>query len=550
MVPRRRHRPHGPQRYTRGMPDAGERFNFARDVFDRHDPARPAMVWLDDAGALLRLSYGHFGAASRRAALALAARGLRPGATVMLLLPRLPAWWEAQLGCLRGGFVASAGTVQLTARDLARRLPACEAAAVVADADAAAALDEAERSSGHRVGCKLLVGGTREGWERWDDALRSVPDADVAAFTSADTHADDRALLFFTSGTTGYPKMALHTQQSYGRGHEVTARWWLGLREDDLHWNLSDTGWAKAAWSSFFAPWIAGCTLFVHHAPRFAARRTLELLAAHPITTLCGAPTNWRLLIREDLATLRFPALRSCTAAGEPMNPEVIDQWRRATGLTLRDGYGQTETVLAIGNPPGRAVKPGSMGVPSPAFEVAVLDDALRPQPPGVEGEVAIRCEPRPTALFAGYWKDEARTAACMRDGWYLTGDRASVDADGDFWFVGRGDDVIKSSAYRIGPFEVESALLEHPAVVESAVVGVPDELRGQIVKAFIVLAPDAAARVAGGTDARDALIAELQRFVQERTAPYKYPRVIEFVRELPKTVSGKIRRVELRGQG
>ena len=505
------------------------------------------MLWVDDAGGERRFSYGHFGEASRRGALALAARGVRPGQTVLLLLPRLPAWWEALLGCLRGGFVAAPGTVQLTARDLAFRLPACEAVAVVTDADNAPKVDEAERLAGRHLPCKLLVDGERAGWERYADALAAVPAAEVAALQSADTRADDRALLFFTSGTTGYPKMALHTQASYGLGHRATAEWWLGLRADDLHWNLSDTGWAKAAWSSFFSPWITGCTLFVHGAPRFDARRTLELLAAQPITTLCGAPTNWRLLIREDLAGLRFPSLRSCTAAGEPMNPEVIEVWRRATGLTIRDGYGQTETVLAVGNPPGRPVKPGSMGIPSPAFEVAVLDESGRRAPPGVEGEVAIRAEPRPLALFAGYWKDEQRTAAAFRDGWYLTGDRASVDADGDFWFVGRADDVIKSSGYRIGPFEVESALLEHAAVVESAVVGVPDELRGQIVKAFVVLAPDAAARCLAGAAARDALVAELQRWVQERTAPYKYPREIEFVRELPKTVSGKIRRIDLR---
>jgi len=530
--------------------DGGATFNFARDVFDAHDPAWPAMLWVDDAGAERRLPFAHFGDRSRRLALALGARGLSPGATVLLLLPRVPAWWEGLLACLRGGFVAAPGTLQLTARDLAFRLPLCEAEAVITDAEGAPRIDEAERLCGRRLRCRLIAGGSRPGWEPLDEAVAGVPAAEAAAFTSAGTRADSRALLFFTSGTTGPPKMALHTQASYGLGHRVTAEWWLGLQRDDLHWNLSDTGWAKAAWSSFFSPWITGCTLFVHHAPRFSARRTLELLAAHPVTTLCGAPTNWRLLIQEDLSALRCPSLRSCTAAGEPMNPEVIAVWRRATGLTIRDGYGQTETVLAIGNPPGRAVNPGSMGIASPAFEVALLDGQLRRVPSGTEGEVALRAQPRPLALFAGYWKDEERTAAVLRDGWYLTGDRALVDADGDYWFVGRADDVIKSAGYRIGPFEVESALLEHADVVESAVVGVPDALRGQIVKAFVVLTPGAAARLAsGGAVARDALVAELQAFVQQRTAPYKYPREIEFTAELPKTVSGKIRRVELRGR-
>jgi acyl-coenzyme A synthetase/AMP-(fatty) acid ligase len=390
------------------------------------------------------------------------------------------------------------------------------------------------------------------GWEDYERLLQRGEGREPGDWRdgAADTRAGDPALLYFTSGTTGAPKMALHTQVSYGQGHAVTARW-LDLRPDDLHWNLSDTGWAKAAYSSFFAPWIVGCAVFVHHAPRFSPRRTLELLARHPITTLCGAPTNYRLLIQEDLAAFRFPALRSCNAAGEPMNPEVIAVWQRHTGLTLRDGYGQTETVLTVGNFPGAEVRPGSMGKPAAEYEVELLDESLQPVPPGQEGEVAIRVRPRrPLALFEGYWKDAERTAAVFRGDWYCTGDRAVVDADGFYWFVGRADDVIKSAGYRIGPFEVESALLEHAAVVESAVVGLPDALRGQIVKAFVVLAPEAAARLrAGGSAARDALVSELQRFVQERTAPYKYPREIEFVAELPKTVSGKIRRVELRGR-
>ncbi|HTE05083.1 MAG TPA: AMP-binding protein, partial [Planctomycetota bacterium] len=372
----------------------------------------------------------------------------------------------------------------------------------------------------------------------------------------------------FTSGTTGAPKMALHTQESCGRGHRTTGELWLGLRPGDLHWNLSDTGWAKAAWSSFFGPWICGAAIFVHHTPRFSARATLELLSRHPITTLCGAPTNFRLLIREDLSAFRFPHLRSCTAAGEPINPEVLAQWERATGVPIRDGYGQTETVLCIGNLPGAVLRPGSMGMPVPGWEIEILDEHDAPLPPGREGEIAIRCRPaRPVGLFAGYWKDPERTAAVFRGDYYCTGDRASRDADGYVWFVGRADDVIKSSGYRIGPFEVESALLEHPDVVESAVVGVPDALRGQLVKAFVVLAPAAAARVgvvqhpdapvrsaplpdaAAMAAARGALVAELQRFVQGRTAPYKYPREIEFVAALPKTVSGKIRRVDLRGR-
>ena len=532
---------------------AGEPFNFCRDVFDPHarDPGRLAMLWVDDAGAERRLSFAHFAQRSRALAAGLQRLGVRRGETVIVVLPRLPEWWEAMLAGLRAGLVISPGTTQLTARDLAHRLPAAEAAAVIADPASAARVDEALAQTGHRLRARVLVGdgapgtgtgsrATREGWTPYEDALAEPP----AGWTCADTGADDPALLYFTSGTTGFAKMALHTQASYGRGHRITAQW-LGLQPSDLHWNLSDTGWAKAAWSSFFAPWITGCAIFVHHAPRFHPRRTLELLAAHPITTLCGAPTNYRMLIQEDLAGCRFPALRSCAAAGEPINREVLAVWQRATGQLIRDGYGQTETVLLVGNFPGAELRPGSMGRPAPGLRVLVAAEDGREQPAGAEGEIALAVgTPRPPGLFAGYWKDAARTASVLRAGLYFTGDRAVRDADGFFWFVGRADDVIKSAGYRIGPFEVESALLEHPAVAESAVVGVPDPLRGQIVKAYVVLSPQAAV---AGHRAGPALVSELQRFVQERTAPYKYPREIEFVAELPKTVSGKIRRVELR---
>jgi len=528
------------------------RFNFARDTFDAHARAggeRTALLLVDDAALERRCSFGELSERSRALAAGLAARGLARGATVMLVLPRRVEWWEAMLACLRAGFVVAPGTVQLTARDIAGRLGPSETAAVITDRDGALRVDEALALAHRPAPLRVLVGDaagaspSRPGWEDYEAVLRDGRGAPPAGWRdgSADTGADDSALLYFTSGTTGAPKMALHTQASYGKGHALTARW-LDLRPDDLHWNLSDTGWAKAAYSSFFAPWIAGCTLFAHTAPRFVPRRTLELLSQHPITTFCGAPTNYRLLIQEDFAGFRFPALRSCNAAGEPINPEVIEVWKRHTGLTIRDGYGQTETVLTVGNYPGLPVRPGSMGQPSPGWDVAVIDESGAALPCGSEGEVAIRVRPaRPEGLFAGYWKDEARNAACFRGDWYCTGDRARIDEDGYFWFVGRADDVIKSSGYRIGPFEVESALLEHPAVVESAVVGQPDELRGQIVKAFVVLRP--------GTVGTPALVAELQRFVQERTAPYKYPREIEFVAELPKTVSGKIRRVELRGR-
>jgi acetyl-CoA synthetase/medium-chain acyl-CoA synthetase len=359
-------------------------------------------------------------------------------------------------------------------------------------------------------------------------------------FPAADTASDENAICYFTSGTTGYPKMAMHTHASYPLAHETTGRFWLDQRPNDLHWNISDTGWAKAAWSSYFGPWYCGSAVFVHHTEGFDPVRALQLLQRYPITTVCGAPTLYRMLVLQDLTAYRFPALRHCVAAGEPLNPEVIATWKERTGLTIRDGYGQTETVLLCGSFPCLEPRPGSMGKPAPGIDLHVIDEQGNPSPPHTEGELAVRIRPeRPLGLFKEYWRDPERTAASFQGEWYLTGDRAYVDEEGFFWFVGRADDVILSSGYRIGPFEVESALLEHPSVAESAVVSSPDETRGEVVKAFVVLAP--------GFEGSDALRAELQEHVKKVTAPYKYPRSLEFVEALPKTVSGKIRRVELR---
>jgi acetyl-CoA synthetase/medium-chain acyl-CoA synthetase len=335
----------------------------------------------------------------------------------------------------------------------------------------------------------------------------------------------------------------LHTQASYGRGHRLTGELWLDLRPGDVHWNLSDTGWAKAAWSSFYGPWQMGACVFAAAASgKFDPEAALDILAGYPITTWCAPPTALRLIVKQDLARWKFPHLRHCVSAGEPLNPEVISAWKQATGHTIYEGYGQTETVCLVGNfrSRGGEVRPGSMGRPTPGFELAILDADLNAVPDGTEGELAIRVKPnRPLGLFQEYWQNPEENAARFRGDWYLTGDVARRDEDGYFWFVGRADDVIKSAGYRIGPFEVESALIEHQSVVEAAVVGKPDEVRGQIVKAFIVLAK--------GCVPCDELKSELQDHCRRLTAPYKYPREIEFVTELPKTISGKIRRVDLR---
>lgn len=519
-----------------------EFFNFGFDVVDAWAAASPehlALRWVGPDNERT-FTYSQLADRSSRFAQALAGLGLSPGERVLVILPRVPEWWETLIGLLKAGAVAIPGTTLLTPKDLAYRIGVADVSAVITDAEGAEKFDAiAHQVSGlkHRI---LVDNNARPNWHSYEGMLS----AQTAPLERTVTRRDDPALVYFTSGTTGMPKMVLHTHASYGVGHQITGRFWLDLRPDDLHWNVSDTGWAKAAWSSLFGPLGCGASLFVHHAHgKFQPADVLDYLARYPITTLCAAPTIYRWLVKLDLSSFRPAALRHCVAAGEPLNPEVINVWKAATGLTIRDGYGQTETVLLCGNFPGVNVKPGSMGLPSPGFDLAAIDEEGQRKPIGEDGDLALRIEPdRPLGLFREYWRDTQATANAFRQGWYRTGDCGHVDADGYFWFASRADDVINSSAYRIGPFEVESALIEHAAVVEAAVVGKPDAERGEIVKAFVVLAK--------GHVACEELKLALQDHVKRTTAPYKYPREIEFVDELPKTVSGKIRRVELRNRG
>ncbi|SHE40892.1 AMP-binding protein [Desulforamulus putei] len=514
-----------------------EFFNFAADVVDKwaQNPDKLAMLWVDEHDREIKRTFKDFKERSSRLANLLVEKGVKAGDVVILIMPRYIEWWESFLACLRVGAIVSPGTIQLTSKDLSYRIKTARAIALITDEKTAAKVDEIKDSL-PTVKLKVVVGEPREGWLHYQTEIEKYP----GDFATVKTKSTDGAILFFTSGTTGNPKMTLHTHASYPYAHMVTGRYWLDLTPDDLHWNLSDTGWGKAAWSSLFGPWHQGAALFVYHESRFNTKRCLEVLQKYPITTFCGAPTNYRMLVLEDLSQYKFPALRSCTGAGEPLNPEVIETWKEATGLTIRDGYGQTETVLVIGNFPCVPVKPGSMGKPAPGFDVEVIDDDGNILPPGKEGDIAIRVVPeRPAGLFKEYWQEPERTRRCFRGDWYITGDRAVKDEDGYFWFVGRADDVILASGYRIGPFEVESALIEHEAVAESAVVASPDDLRGEIVKAFVVLTE--------GYQPSPQLVKDLQEHVKKVTAPYKYPREIEFVDSLPKTVSGKIRRVQLR---
>ncbi|MFN8503018.1 AMP-binding protein [Kouleothrix sp.] len=513
-------------------------FNWAFDVIDRWagDPGHEAMFWVGNDGGERRLTFADFKRRSNQLANVLEALGVRRGDRVFLMLPRLVEWWEAILGIMKVGAVSMPATTLLTPKDIAYRANLAETRVVITDAANAAKFDEV-RAQCPSFEVLIVVGGERAGWVSYEPAVAAAADARARLATPS----ADPCMIYFTSGTVGYPKMVLHTHASYPIGHTITGKYWLDLRPGDLHWNMSETGWAKAAWSNLFGPWNMGASLFIYDGRgKFNPRETLEFLQKYPVTTFCAPPTIYRMLVLEDLGAYSFAALRHCTGAGEPLNPEVIDTWRAATGLTIRDGYGQTETVLLCANFPPLEVKPGSMGKPSPGFDVAVVDHDGAILPPGKEGDIGVRIAPeRPLGLFREYWRNPDATAGCIRGDWYITGDRAIVDEDGYFWFVGRADDVILSAGYRIGPFEVESALVEHPAVAEAAVVASPDDLRGEVVKAFVILAP--------GHSPSDALAAELQEYVKGATAPYKYPREIEFVAELPKTISGKIRRVELR---
>ncbi len=527
--------------------DVPEQFNFAIDVMGKwgSDPKKIAMQWLGQNGEERSITYAHFVARSSRAANAFLALGIKKGDRVLVMLPRIPEWWEAVLGLIKMGAVPIPCTTLLTAKDIQFRAEVAEVQGFITDTEGAIKFDTV-RADSPTIKYTIQVASnedmeTHEGWTNFHHIVEHAS----ADYTGPKTRSDDPCLVYFTSGTVGYPKMVLHTQASYPIGHTITGKYWLDLHEDDLHWNLSEMGWAKAAWSNLFGPWVMGAAMFIQDARgKFNALETVEILHKYPISTLCAPPTAYRMLVLDEpMAYLKKnspKALRHCVGAGEPLNPEVIKIWEEATGMTIRDGYGQTETVLICANFPPITVKPGSMGKPSPGFDLSIIDHDGTELPPNQEGDIAIRIKPeRPTWMFKEYWRNPDASKACIRGDWYITGDRAYKDEDGYFWFVGRADDVIISAGYRIGPFEVESTLKEHPAVAESAVVASPDEMRGEVVKAYVILAP--------GYTASPTLATELQEFVKKQTAPYKYPREIEFVTDLPKTISGKIRRIELR---
>jgi medium-chain acyl-CoA synthetase len=511
--------------------DVPEEFNFGALVDAwATDRSRLALYWEDEHGRRARHTFWDVAKDSNRVMNALAGLGVRRGDPVIVMLPRVPEWQAAIVGALKLGALVIPSTASLRAKDIAYRVAHSGARAIVTTLAQTAEVDAAvpDRAA---LPIRLALGGAPAGWRD----LGAVMAAASTTGTPARTRSDEPALCFYTSGTTKDPKAVLHTH-AYTFAHRWTGDYWLDLRRTDLHWTTSDTGWAKAAWGVLYGPWMNGVPVFMFDG-RFDPERELDLLARYEVSVFCAPPTEYRMLVKQDLSKWRLPRLRHCVGAGEPLNPEVIHAWHERFGLLVHDGYGQTESTVLVANLPCLPIRAGSMGKPFPGHDVRVIDDDGAELPVGAIGDVAVRGAP--PSLFREYWKNAEETAACRRGEWYLTGDRARRDEDGYLWFVGRADDVIISAGYRIGPFEVESALLEHPAVLESAVVASPDAERGEIVKAFVVLR--------SGHAAGDALVTALQEHVKRVTAPYKYPRAIEFVESLPKTVSGKIRRVELR---
>jgi len=512
-----------------------ERFNWALDYFDAiaRDNDAPALHIVEESGEEARLSYRQLAERSAQVANFLAAHGAARGDRILLMLGNEVPLWETMLAAIKLGAVVIPATTLLSGDDLRDRMQRGRVRHVVTNTGGVAKFAELpdEAMAGVNRFCVAAQGAAPAGWIDYRESAKAGARFSPAAPTSV----DDPMLEYFTSGTTAKPKLVQHTQASYPVGH-LSTMYWLGLQRGDVHWTISSPGWAKHAWSCFFAPFNAQACVFIYNYTRFNGPAVLDTLVRHQVSTLCGPPTVWRMLIQEDLG--RWPVkLRELISAGEPLNPEVIEQVRAAWGITIRDGYGQTETTALAGNPPGAPVKPGSMGRPLPGYHVALLDaDGL----PADEGEICVDLSRRPMALMTGYADDPARTAEVMRDGFYHTGDVGVRDADGYITYVGRADDVFKASGYRISPFELESVLIEHPAIAEAAVVPSPDPLRGFVPKAYVITAPGHAA------DAQTA--ASVFRFLRERLAGYKLVRRLEFS-ELPKTISGKIRRVELRGQ-
>ena len=522
-----------------------EYYNFGFDVVDawaKKDRNKLAMIWTNQEGKEKYYTFRQMMNLSNQIANMMFKQHIGKGDRVMILLPRVPEWWTFALAAIKIGAVICPSPVILTPHDLKYRINQGKFKMIVTNTENVWKLEDIAGEC-PTLQVKFLTDGDAPGWINYQKELIHPARASTklsSIVRSVRTKATDPMLIFFSSGTTADPKMVLHNH-AYPLGHIVTGRFWNDLTDNDLHFTVADMGWGKSSWGKFYGPWMEGACVFVYdYRGKFNATELLPLIEKYEITTFCAPPTIYRMLILADLETFDFSELRHCLSAGETLNPEVNRVWEEGTGKKIYEAYGQTETVTVIGTFPCMEVRPGSIGKPAPGWKIELHDDMGNPVAPGVEGRIAIRTsDPSPVGLFTEYLDDPKATAKVFINGWYYTGDKATVDEDGYFWFMGRDDDMIKSSGYRVSPAEVESALIEHPAVKESAVVGSPDPIRGVIIKAFVVLKD--------GYTGSEALVKEMQTHVKTTTAPYKYPRAIEFVAELPKTISGKIRRVELR---
>ncbi len=520
-----------------------ENFNFAYDVMDvwaEEKPDKIAMIWTDDEGHEKFFTYKDLKLQSDQTASYFASLGIGHGDMVMLILKRRYEWWLSMLALHKLGAVAIPATHMLTKHDIIYRNNRASVKAIVCVGDSYV-LTQIEEAMPESPTVETLISIGPEVPDGFHDWHKEWEHAPTFVRPEHPNSNEDTMLMYFTSGTSGEPKMVAH-DFLYALGHLVTGAFWHNLSEDSIHLTVADTGWGKAVWGKFYGQWFAGATVFVFEHEKFTADKILRKIEQYHITSFCAPPTIYRFMIREDFSKYDLSSLRYCCTAGEALNPAVFNKFFELTGIKMKEGFGQTETTMTLGTMPWTEPKPGSMGLPNPQYDIDLLKPDGTPCEDGEKGQIVIRVGDRkPIGLFKEYYRDEALTRQVWHDGIYYTGDMAWRDEDGYYWFVGRIDDVIKSSGYRIGPFEVESALMTHPAVVECAITGVPDPIRGMVVKATVVLGKE------WKDKAGDALIKELQNHVKHETAPYKYPRIIEFVDELPKTISGKIRRVEIR---
>lgn len=518
-------------------PSKPEFFNWYSDIFKPLNvdafPDEKALLWIYNEKRM-DFTFSDLDRQTNQFLNLLRKYGIKQGDHMIAQLPLLPVNWVSYLACIKGGLIIVPTATTMAVRGMEFRFQSLFPEVALADADNAEKIDAAESKFDKKIKLKLIVGVQREGWVNVDEMLKESTSAEEAK-----TKADDDLFYFFTSGTTGMPKVVAHTHFTYPVGHLTTASW-IGMRQGDLHYNISQPGWAKYFWSSFFAPWNMGATILGYHTDRFNPKEQLTNIQKLEVTTFCAPPTALRSLVQEDLTAYDFSKLRRCVAAGEPLNPEVIETWKKDTGTIIRDGYGQTESTAMAANLPGRKLKFGSMGKPTFLYDIVIADDDGNELPANEEGNICVRHNDYTVdGIFKTYVNDKERLRKVFKNGLYYTGDKAYKDEDGYLWFVGRDDDVIKASDFRIGPFEVESVLIEHDAVVEAAVVASPHKTRTNAVKAFVVLAK--------GYEPTEVLAKELFRFSEKNLARYKIPRIIEFVKSLPKTLSGKIRRVELR---